>query len=196
MHAISCIIVAFFTILFSGCATTTNNLYLATGANTICSEKNSLGKIAVLPETVWRSNQKEPGLREKMALEEIINAFENIPCGNLSVPGGIKKFYNWSSRSERQLLEQFSNEGVDTIILLRIEELTPNFFFTFSLPILWGGSNEVDFRIRVLSAKNGIVLNDMRVKRSTGGPFNIRPAHWSKDELREALRTIIGNKGQ
>ena len=117
--------------------------------------------------------------------------FDNFPCGNLSAPGGVRGFAKWSRKSESELLKDFSNEGVDTIILLRMEELTPRLYFTFSLPVLWGGSSEADFRIRMLSVKTGEVLVDMRVIRSTGGPFNIRPAEWARDELQAALHDII-----
>jgi hypothetical protein len=126
-----------------------------------------------------------------MALEAIKAAFRGIPCGTLSSPGGIKRFSNWSGQPESELLMQFANEGVDTILLLRIEELTPNLFFTFSLPFLWIGSNEADFRIRALAVETGKVLSDMRVNRSTGGPFNVRPAAWSREELNAALHGII-----
>jgi hypothetical protein len=177
----------------TGCANTSIKTYRTAGKPTICDGKNDgLGHIVVLPETAWRNDQKEPAKREAMALEEIKNAFQGFPCGNLSAPGGIRNFSSWSSKPESELLKQFSNEGVDTIILLRIEELTPSLYFTFSLPILWGGSNEADFRIRTLSVNTGNVLTDMRVKRSTGGPFNIRPAEWSRDELNAALHDIIG----
>jgi hypothetical protein len=177
----------------TGCANTSIKTYRAAGKPTICDGKNDgLGHIVVLPETAWRNDQKEPAKREAMALEEIKNAFQDFPCGNLSAPGGIRNFSGWSSKPESELLKQFSNEGVDTIILLRIEELTPYLYFTFSLPILWGGSNEADFRIRALSVNTGNVLTGMRVKRSTGGPFNIRPAEWSRDELNAALHDIIG----
>jgi hypothetical protein len=177
----------------TGCANTSIKTYRAAGKPTICDgENDGLGHIVVLPETAWRNDQKEPAKREAMALEEIKNAFQGFPCGNLSAPGGIRNFSSWSSKPESELLKQFSNEGVDTIILLRIEELTPSLYFTFSLPILWGGSNEADFRIRTLSVNTGNVLTDMRVKRSTGGPFNIRPAEWSRDELNAALHDIIG----
>ena len=176
----------------AGCASTSMKIYLAAGKPTICDGKNDgLGHMAVLPETAWRNDQKEPAKRESMALEEIKKAFQGFPCGSLSAPGGIRDFSSWSSKPESELLKQFSNEGVDTIILLRIEELTPYLYFTFSLPILWGGSNEADFRIRMLSVKTGDVLTDMRVRRSTGGPFNIRPAEWSRDELKAALSDII-----
>jgi len=176
----------------AGCASTSMKIYQAAGTPTICERTNDgLGHIAVLPETAWRNDQKEPAKRESMALEEIRNAFQGFPCGSLSAPGGIRNFSSWSSKPESELLKQFSNEGVDTIILLRIEELTPYLYFTFSLPILWGGSNEADFRIRMLSVKTGDVLTDMRVRRSTGGPFNVRPAEWSRDELKAALLDII-----
>jgi len=167
--------------------------YQTAGESTICSSKDGdLGHIAVLPETAWRSDQKEPDVRRSMALGIIEKSFQNIPCGKISAPGGIREFSNWSSRPETSLLQQFSAEGVDTIILLRIEELTPQLYITFSLPFLWAGSNEADFHIRVLSAGTGDVLTDMRVRRSTGGPFNIRPAEWSKDELDAALDEIMG----
>ena len=179
----------------AGCATTITHTYRAAGKETICDGKGgSLGYIALLPEVAWRSDQKEPEKRELMALEEIKDTFQNLPCGYFSLPGGIREFSNWSSKPESKLLKQFSNEGVDTIILLRIEELTPRIYVTFSLPVLWGGSNEADFRIRALSVKTGDVLTDMRVKRSTGGPFNIRPAEWCRAELNAALHEIIGKK--
>jgi hypothetical protein len=131
-----------------------------------------------------------------MALEEIEKAFQLFPCGSIAKPGGIREFADWSGRPEAGLLKQFSGQGVDTVIVIRIEELTPRLTFTFSLPFLWGGTNEADFRIRALSVKSGTVLADMRVKRFTGGPFNIRPAEWSRIELNEALKEIIGTGNQ
>jgi len=193
MRVIHLFFILVLSLSIAGCASTSMKTYRAAGKSTICDGKNdALGHIVVLPETAWRNDQKEPAKRESMALEEIKNAFQGLPCGSLSTPGGIRKFSSWSSKPESELLKQFSDEGVDTIILLRIEELTPYLYFTFSLPILWGGSNEADFRIRALSVKTGNVLTDMRVKRSTGGPFNIRPSEWSRNELNAALHDIIG----
>jgi hypothetical protein len=195
MRAIYLFSIIMLVLSIAGCASTSMKTYRAAGKPTICDgKKDDLGHIVVLPETAWRNDQKEPAKRESMALEEIKNAFQDFPCGNLSKPGGIRNFSSWSSKPESELLKQFSHDGVDTIILLRIEELTPYLYFTFSLPILWGGSNEADFRIRMLSVKTGDVLTDMRVRRSTGGPFNIRPAEWSRVELNAALHDIIGKE--
>ena len=165
--------------------------YSIDGKETICHGNITLGSIVVLPEVAWRRDQKEPIKREQMALNEIKKAFKEISCGNVSLPDGVKQFSNWSGVSEAKILEKFSNEGFDTIIVIRIEELTPQLYITFSLPFLWSGSNEADFRVKVMSIKSGKVLNDMRIKRVTGGLFNIRPAEWSKDELYAALLKIV-----
>ena len=192
MRDIYLISIIILSMLIVGCATTSTKIYQMSEKTAICSgNSNNYGYIAILPEAAWRDDQKEPAERELMALEEIKKAFDNFPCGNLSAPGGVRDFAKWSRKSETELLKYFSNEGVDTIILLRIEELTPRLYFTFSLPIFWGGSNEADFRIRMLSVKTGEVFVDMRVIRSTGGPFNIRPAEWARDELQAALHNII-----
>ena len=175
-----------------GCATTTTLTYRAAGEETLCVENGkTLGYVAILPEVAWRKDQKEPEKRERMALDEIERSFTQLPCGNISAPGGIREFSNWSNQAEHELLKDFSREGVDTVVLIRIEELSPRIFVTFSLPFLWGGTSEAAFHIRALSVNTGAVLSDMRVKRFTGGPFNIRPAEWARIELNAALESII-----
>lgn len=175
----------------SGCTSTRTYTYDTGQRETICDKANTdIGNTIVLLETVWRSDQKEPMQRQKMALEEIEKAFMNLPCGNIVLPGGIRN-YNISNIPEVEMLKNFSNEGIDTVIIIRVEELTPRLEITFSIPFLWSGSNEADFRIKVVSVKTGNIFIDMRVKRVTGGPFNIRPAEWSRVELYAALRGII-----
>ena len=184
-------ILMFVFILLSACSATRINTYSVDDKETICHENISLGSIVILPESAWRHDQKEPIKREQMALNEIKNAFKKISCGKVSLPNGFKQFSNWSGISEEKLLEKFSNDGFDTVIIIRLEELTPRLNITFSIPFLWSGSNEVDFRVKVISIKTGKILNDMRIKRVTGGLFNIRPAEWSKDELYAALLNIV-----
>jgi len=192
MRNVYLILISIVTTLIAGCATTSTQVYPLSEKTTICSGSgNNFGYIAVLPETAWRGNQKEPAVRELMALEEIRKAFKDFPCGDISAPGGVREFYTWSRKPESELLKEFSNQGVDTIIILRLEEFTPLLSITFSLPFLWWGSNQVDLYIKMLSVKTGEALIDMRVKRTTGGPFNIRPAEWSRKELQGALHDLI-----
>jgi len=181
-----------FTLFFiSSCVTTRINTYSINEKETICHKNINLGSIIILPEAAWRKDQKEPIKREQMALSEIKKAFKEISCGKVSSSNGIKQFSNWSELSEKITLEKFSNKGFDTIIFIRIEELTPRLNITFSIPFLWSGTNEADFRVKTISIKTGKILNDMRIKRETGGFFNIRPAEWSKDELYAALLSIV-----
>lgn len=179
-------------LIITGCAATTVNVYRVGEEKTLCDEKGkNLGYVAILPEVAWRKDQKEPEKRKQMALEEIERSFQQFPCGTLSAPGGIRSFADWSGKPESALLKNLATEGVDTVILIRIEELSPRLYVTFSLPFLWGGTSEADFRIRALSVESGSVLTDMRVKRFRGGPFNIRPAEWARKEFSAALDEIF-----
>lgn len=185
--------IALFIILISvsGCATTRTYTYNTSQRESICDNANThIGNTVVLLETAWRSDQKEPMQRQQMALEEIERAFINFPCGNIALRGGIRN-YNKSNTPEVEMLKNISTEGIDTVIIIRVEELTPRLEITFSIPFLWSGSNEADFHIKGVSVKTGNIFIDMRVKRVTGGPFNIRPADWSRVELNAALRNVI-----
>jgi len=183
----------FLYISLSGCAATRTSVYSASKNAIICSNNPTpeLGNIIVLPETAWRSDQKEPEKRNAMFLGELEKVFNSIPCGKARSDNSLQSISNWSEIPDSTLRNMFSAKGVDTIIIIRIEELTPRLEVTFSIPFLWSGKSEADFRVKVISVKSGKTLNDMRVKRVTGGPFNIRPAAWSKTELYEALRSII-----
>ena len=175
----------------SSCASTRTYTYNASKREVICDKANThIGNTVVLLETAWRSNQKEPIQRQQMALEEIKKAFISFPCGNIALRGGIRN-YNKPNIAEVEMLKNIATEGIDTVILIRVEELTPRLEITFSIPFLWSGSNEADFHIKGISVKTGNVFTDMRVKRVTGGPFNIRPAEWSRAELNAALRSVI-----
>jgi hypothetical protein len=77
------------------------------------------------------------------------------------------------------------------VIFLRLEELTPRLLVTLSLPFLWSGTSEADFRVRAVTTEASSVLVDLRVKRTTGGPFHLRPASWAEAELEAALRGAI-----
>jgi len=195
---INIISIVFMSIYLLGCSNTITHKYKSSGKEVICEggglgigDRLDLGNVAILPETAWRIDQKDPEDRKLMASKEIKNSFSNFPCGTIAESNGIREFSNWSSKTESKLLNEFSNNNIDTIIIIRIEELTPRFYFTFSLPVLWSGSNEVDLHIRALSVKTGNVIADMRIKRTTGGPFNIRPAEWSRNELKAALDSVI-----
>jgi hypothetical protein len=182
--------------VFIGCGTTSTNAYVAAGGFPLCAPQSiGLGVVAVLPETAWRSNQKDPAARLAMAGRALARVFAAIPCGSLEPPGGVRPFAPWSPSPEEDVLQPLSEAGVETAILLRIEELTPQILVTLSLPFLWFGASEADFRIRVVHLPDRSVRLDARIKRSTGGPFQLRPAAWSEEELVRALEEVMAGGG-
>ena len=174
------------------CTATRTDMYLAAGRESLCGHGlDPLGVVAVLPETAWRADQKDRVGRAELARRAIAKAFEDLSCGSLAAPGGIEAFGSWSSQPEQVLLDSLASRGVDTVVIVRIEELTPRLGITFSIPFLWLSSSEADFRLRALSTAHATVLADFRMKRVRGGPFQLRPAGWAGPQLEVALRRSI-----
>src|SRR5262245_19325284 len=61
----------------AGCAGTTTALHLAAGATPLCAGP-PLGRVAVLLETVWRADQKEPEARREMAESAVREAVAGL----------------------------------------------------------------------------------------------------------------------
>lgn len=128
-----------------------------------------------------------------MAARAIARAFADLPCGSLAAPGGVRVFAGWSAAGEGDLISSLRADGVDTVVLVRIEELTPTLAVTFSVPFLWVGTSEADFRVRALRTADGPVILDRRIRRVSNGPFQLRPASWAEPELEAGLRQVVPN---
>ncbi|MEZ4217036.1 MAG: hypothetical protein R3E88_11205 [Myxococcota bacterium] len=174
----------------AGCMSGHVESWDAVGAPAPCASA-ALGTVAVLPETAWREDQKDRAEREAMALRAIERALEGLGCGSLAPPGGVRALAPWSAQGDAALAAALAAEGVDTALLVRVEELGPRVAVTLSLPILWVGTTEADFRVRMLRTRDGAVWLDRRVRRTSGGPFQLRPAAWAEDELAAGLRAAL-----
>jgi hypothetical protein len=67
----------------AACSTVDIDETVAAGAPPLCAAGRDLGKVAVIAETGWRADQKEPAVREAMAERAIALAFAALPCGRL-----------------------------------------------------------------------------------------------------------------
>jgi len=123
-----------------------------------------------------------------MAGRAIGQAFSTAGCGDAV---DVRAFAPWSSELERDRLDALAAEGVDTAIFVRIEELGPTIGVTFSLPFLWVGNSEAQLRLRAIQIPSRQVLLDVGIKRSRGGPFQLRPAAWAETELKAALGSVL-----
>lgn len=170
---------------FLGCGTLSRSHY-ASGAPPLCSRE--LGRIAVVPETAWRIDQKEPALRTEMATRALQRAFSRADCG---ADAEIQPFSSWASELEQEQLSRLSAHGFDSAIFLRVEELGPTLHLTLSLPFLWSSTSEAQLRMRAIHIETGRVLLDATIHRETGGPFQLRPASWAEAELEAAVHTLL-----
>jgi len=149
-------------------------------------------KVLVLWGTAWRSNQKAPARREKIASEAIERFFNSKFAGG---PAAVMKTVDGQdvlSMSDSQILKSATvvSGKFQKIVVLRLEELGPTLAFYLS-PILWAGSSHVMFRIRVLDAATSSLDSDVAVSWSKGGPFVLRGVKYLEGSLTAALAAVF-----
>lgn len=150
-------------------------------------QRPPLGAIAVLPETRWRPDQKEPAVRQAIAQSALEEVFSAGPGG---CPAAIRPFATWSLEPERQVLSREAAAGVDTVIFLQVEELGPLVYLSF--PVLWTMLSEVKLRFRAVSTHTGEIYLDVRRQRKVGGPFELRGLAPLQGEMATTLRELLG----
>ena len=175
-----------------GCTFALERSHIASGETRLCSSSRDLGRVAVLPETAWRVDQKDVIEREAMARAALDRVFATGGCGE---DVEVRAFAPWSAELEEDRLAALAAEGVDTAVFIRIEELGPTLAVTFSLPFLWVGTSEAQVRLRAIHLPTRRVLLDVGITRSVGGPFQVRPASWAGPELEAMLVALLRSDG-
>ena len=157
------------------------------------------------PGSVWsRSCPRSLGARIRRSPRNVLpwrvvrcrRRSQTLPCGSLAPRAGFGPSRRGRARRRRRCSRELSEAGVETAILLRLEELTPQILVTFSVPFLWFGASEADFWIRVIHLPSRSVRLDARIKRTTGGPFHLRPPARAEEELVHALEQLLVGHGR
>lgn len=146
----------------------------------------SLGVISLRPETRWRADQKEPKVREKIALAAIGQAFRDLPNGRVAETRPISP---WTQQADLRL-DEAKKAGIDTIIVITVEELGPRLYL--SVPVLWSTYSDVKFELRAIKTFTGETLLDVNYNRLVGGPFQLRGLWPLQAEMEFALREVMG----
>jgi hypothetical protein len=176
-------------VLLAACVTRVAD-HVAAGQPPLCRPgAPDLGVVAVLPQVVWRADQKEPEARRAIAEASLRESFAELPCARVPGPGAMRGFGDWSARPEADTLRALAAEGVDTAILVRVEELTP--LLAISIPVLWSSYSQVDLRLRVLDTRSGAVRLDVHRGRLRGGAFAVRGTGPLQAEMTTALRGLV-----
>ena len=172
------------------CSTTRVKDQTTIGTPPLCRTKtHSLGQVALLPETQFREDQKEPEKRIAMAQNAIRSVFSKLPCGRVEEGKGIHKFSNWSTQNEQEILNQLETRKIDTAIFFRIKEMTPHLIL--SIPVLWSTTRELDFDLRVVDVQTGKVHLEIQRNWNRGGPFVLKGAQALENDLEIALQNLI-----
>lgn len=172
---------------FSGCASSQIHNEVLQGVSPQLQPAGPyFGKISLRPETRWRADQKEPSVRERIALAAMDQVFRDAPFGQVAE---TRAFSVWSSESE-QHLDEARSAGIDTVLVVTVEELGPLFYV--SVPILWSSYSDIKFEIKAIKVLTGETILNLKHHRVVGGPFQLRGLWPLQSEMEIALRDALG----
>lgn len=80
---------------------------------------------------------------------------------------------------------------VDSLILLRVEELGP-LIILYPSPILWEGGSEVSLRVRVLNVRTSSLETDTSIQWKDTGAFVLRGTGPLERNLETVLTSVFG----
>jgi hypothetical protein len=121
----------------SACAATQTRSHLAAGEPPLSRAGRDLGRVGILPELVWRRDQKDVEPRSSSALAAIERVSRRWDCAGST---RMRPAASCTARLGSDVLDQAPSRGLDTVLFVRVEELGPPVALTLSLPILWAGS--------------------------------------------------------
>jgi len=177
-----------------GCATTKLDTHAIGAAPLLFQGDNPGSKVIVVWGTAWRSNQKEGARREEIASQAILEFFKAKLGQEVVVQKTIEgKLAIALSDSEILQSDQVKAARYQKVVILRLEELGPTLTFYLS-PILWHGSTDILFRVRVLDVPQISLASDVSVHWTKGGPFALRGTSALKEGLKSALAAVFDDK--
>lgn len=175
-------------LVLAACTSPQTTIHAAGQTCTGC-EKSAI----VLWGTAWRSNQKEPELRGRIAEGALQKFFQKSVCfRGRQIPVETHAGDRLAATlTDTDLIAFAKHRGRDRVILIRLEELGPLIILRPSL-VLWEGGSEVQLRIRVLNAAASTLDADVSVHRRDTGPFVLRGTGNLEHDVLEALGTVFG----
>ncbi len=150
----------------------------------LCAPGVSLGKVVVVPVTRWRADQKEPQVREVIAMKAIEAVAPAISCAASSKVLPIS-----ANAAAGDGLAAANSEGAKTVVFIRIDEFGP--IAVVSFPALWSTWSDVKFTLDAVDVATGTVLRSIPHRRQKGGAFEVRGLDPLQAEMEQALKDVI-----
>jgi hypothetical protein len=137
----------------------------------------------------WRTDQKEPALREAAAVRGIQDFFDSAPC--------VKKLEirrlagDAAAPADEELLRLAASAmpDADRVLFIVVRELGPK-LAVGSAAIVEGGT-EVVVELRVLDARRGTSMANFRTHWRHGGSFVIKGVGSLDKDMSAALRVVL-----
>ncbi len=95
---------------------------------------------------------------------------------------------------EERLLVQARAQGLDSVLMVRIEDYARrgNLYLGVAVPpVSWDTSTLISLRVKVLDAKTGEVIADLRRDRLRGGLYTLRSPKDLPAEMKAMLASLV-----
>ncbi|MEZ6029543.1 MAG: hypothetical protein R3C46_07300 [Hyphomonadaceae bacterium] len=171
-------------LVFPGCSTPQLPDAPSATQVALCSPGVSLGKVVIAPLTRWRTDQKEPEVREEIARKAIEATAPAITCA-----ASVKVLPIAPDTAAADSLAAAKADGAATALLIRIDELGPIAILSF--PALWSTWSDVKFTLDVVDVASGETRRSIPHHRRKGGAFEIRGLDPLQGEMEQALKDVI-----
>ncbi|MEM0906675.1 MAG: hypothetical protein AAGJ94_04870 [Pseudomonadota bacterium] len=156
----------------AGCTGLRTDGGIEVGSAPVCAPGVDLGATRVVLKTDWRSDQKEPAERERIAQDVIRAVFQDLPCGRYVEDGGA------------------GETTIDTLVEITLREFGPELVLT--VPALWSTNTDVDATIRVIDKGSGALRFAASERRKEGGAFSVKSLADVPATFEDLLKDWVG----
>ncbi len=176
-------------IFLAGCATTKVEITGSPLKQSLCQIGAPAISTAVYWGTQWRSDQKEPLLREAAALRGIQDFLSHTAC--ISVTGIHRLLANQALNSdeERMRLVPATSPKSERVLFIVVRELGPR--LVIGLPGIVEGGTEVLIDVRVMNSLALESLASVQTSWRNGGTFVIKGVETLDHDMSAALSATL-----
>ena len=177
--------------MLTGCASTQITTTGTELSKPLCAAPQTKVATTVYWTPIWRSDQKEPPLREAAALRGMQSFFQSDSCLNPITIERLPAPSNNTPPSDEELLQRArsSPQQTDRVVLVVVRELGPKLWI--GLPMIVEGATEAVLEVRVLDTQNKTPLANVHTHWQNGGKFVIKGVKTLDKDMAEALRAVL-----
>ncbi|HRY14619.1 MAG TPA: hypothetical protein P5330_01945 [Candidatus Competibacteraceae bacterium] len=176
-------------IVLAGCTTTKVKTTGSQLAKPICQIEEKSVNTLVLWGPQWRTDQKEPQLREAAASRGIRDFLDHVSCMAVTE---VKKL-SWEggppSNEELMRIAAASKPEPELVVFVVVRELGPRLII--GIPNIVEGGTEVKIDVRVLEVQTAKSLSNTQTLWRNGGIFVIKGVSTLDRDMSAALSAVL-----